>query len=564
MRNQYKFFILSALAMLVFGIAGFFLAKHLDTSAASADHSMHSETANLSGPLSVAVGKYRLTVNVLGRSENSADDANRIGSTLLQVTVRDRKNQPVEAAMVRVAAQRKASGTVSANHGAGHGHATSTNLSKQMGSASDDAIDTELVRFESDGPGIYRGALSMRAEGEYLLAVDVSSTALGHGDLVLAYRAGGNELRVAAATPEGVAYYTCAMHGSVREAGPGSCPICGMDLVPVTQEEVSSGVITIDARRRQLIGVKTAIAGHRDLHRTIRAVGKVSFDERRISTVSLKFDAWIGDLKADFVGKQVQRGQVLFSAYSPELLSAQQEYLETRQRLARRGPDDSLLQAARRRLMLWDISAEQVAALERRGKPIEYMPIFAPHSGTVVEKMVVEGSHIKTGDPLLRIADLSRVWVDAEVYEADLPSIKPGMSASVTLPYLPGVQIDATVDYIYPYLEAATRTARIRLELDNPIGELKPDMYAEVKLQSDLGHRLAIPEEAVLVAGETRIVFRDLGEDGKLKPVRVRTGARADGYIVIEEGLTLGDTVVTSGNFLIASEARLKTGAEQW
>ena len=532
---------------------------------------MASQTLEKNDSGFYTVGKYQVKVEVLGSGATSNDGvtnkreamamssgeamsavmqepmeamskgaAMKSGPNRLQVTVRDQDDEPVEGATVRVAAQ------------------------LEKGALMQGKRNSEVVQLEARGDGVYAGVLELPADGDYVLAVDVSTAAQGHGDLVLAFSTGEYGLRAATATPEGIAYYTCSMHPSVREAGPGSCPICSMDLTSVTHEEVSSGAITVDAQRRQLIGVKTAAATHRDLSKIIRAVGKVSYDERRISTVSLKFDAWIGDLKADFVGTQVRRGQMWFSVYSPELLSAQQEYLETRQRLSSRRPDDSLVQAARRRLMLWDISAAQVAALERGGEALEYLPIFAPHSGTVVEKMVVEGSHMKTGDTLLRIADLSKVWIDAEVYEADLPSIKLGMPARVTLPYLPGVQIESKVDYIYPYLEGKTRTARIRLEIGNPDGELKPDMYADVKLQADLGHRLVIPEEAVLVAGDTRVVFKDLGEDGKLMPVRVKTGARVDGFIVIEEGLQLGDKVVTSGNFLIAAEAKLKTGVQQW
>lgn len=428
---------------------------------------------------------------------------------------------------------------------------------------------TPVIHFTAEGNGRYRGTLTLKQEGEYTLAVDVASEPLGHGDLILTFNTEQADdsmagLQATTATPEGIAYYSCSMHPSVREAGPGQCPICSMNLVPVTHEEVDSGVITVDARRRQLIGVETGQAIRRSLSKTIQAVGRVDYDERSLSNVTLKFDAWIGDLKADYVGTRVKRGQQLFSVYSPELLSAQQEYLETLQRLSSRGPDDSLVKAARRRLMLWDISPAQVKALEDRGEPLEYLPIYAPHSGTVVEKMVNEGSHMNTGDTLLRIADLSTVWVDAEVYEADLPLISEGMQATVTLPYVSGVQYQAKVDYIYPYLEGMTRTARIRLVLDNPDGVLKPDMFAEVLLQADLGERLVVPEEAVLVAGKSRVVFKDMGEDGKLKPVRVKTGQRVDGWIEITDGLSAGDTVITSGNFLIAAEAKLKTGVEQW
>lgn len=494
-------------------------------------------------------GKYRLKLELIeagasmGTSEAAMDGMMMSGTftpgdNFLQVTVLDREGNPVEDAKVRAVAQ----------------------LLDDAGGALEHTPVTHLDRRDS---GVYQGMLHLDQKGTYSLAVDVASEALGHGDLILGFSTGVAGLQAQTATPEGISHYTCSMHPSVRKAGPGSCPICSMDLVPVTNEQVQSGVITIDARRRQLIGVKTAQATHKDLTKLIRAVGQIDYDERSVSDVSLRFDAWIGELKADSVGVPVRRGQVLFTVYSPELLSAQQEYLETRQRLSRRDPGDSLVQAARKRLMLWGISAAQLRLLEQRGTPLEYLPIHAPVSGIVVEKHVVDGGHAMTGKTLLRIADLSKVWVDAEVYEADLPLISEGMAATVSLPYLPGREYAATVDYIYPYLQDQSRTARVRLVLDNADGVLKPDMYAEVRLEVDLGHRLAVPEEAVLVAGESRVVFVDLGE-GKLMPVRVKTGQRVAGWVVIEEGLESGDTVVTSGNFLIAAEAKLKTGIEQW
>lgn len=485
------------------------------------------------------------------------------GPNRLQVSVKDTHGDPVNGATVRVAAQRESSMGKK-------GDAMLQDTDRMQGNRGDalPPHHSAVVQFHPAGQGIYRGELELQAQGDYALAVDISTESKGHGDLVLSFTTGEDGLRAATATPEGIAYYTCSMHTSVRNAGPGQCPICSMDLVPVTKEEVQSGVITVDARRRQLIGVETGTAVMRDLTKAIRAVGRVGYNERAISNVSLKFDAWIGDLKADYVGTTVERGQMLFTVYSPELLSAQQEYLESHQRLSKRDANDSLVRAARKRLMLWDISAAQVRALERRGQPIEYLPIFAPKSGTVVEKMVVEGSHMKTGDTLLRIADLSTVWVDAEIYESELPLVEKGMAATVTLPYVNSDPLHATVDYIYPYLDRATRTARIRVVLDNAQDKLKPDMYAEVHLLAELGKRLVVPEEAVLIAGESRVVFKDMnngGEDaGKLKPVHVKTGQNVDGWIEITQGLNPGDKVITSGNFLIAAEAKLKTGINQW
>jgi membrane fusion protein, copper/silver efflux system len=258
----------------------------------------------------------------------------------------------------------------------------------------------------------------------------------------------------------------------------------------------------------------------------------------------------------------VTQGQELFTVYSPDLLTAQEEYLEVLKR-RRSGTDDPMVQAARQRLRLWDMAPEEIDALERRGTPRDYVPIRAPRSGTVIERNVAAGGAAAKGRTLLSIADLSRVWIEADVYAADLELVQPGAEATVTLTNLPGQSHAARVEYVYPYLDDATRTGRVRLSLDNPDGALKPAMYAEVSLYADLGERLAVPEEAVIVAGDTRVVFVDQG-DGRLNPVRIRTGRSAEGYTEVLEGLTAGDRVVTSGNFLVAAETRLKTGLMQW
>jgi Cu(I)/Ag(I) efflux system membrane fusion protein len=209
------------------------------------------------------------------------------------------------------------------------------------------------------------------------------------------------------------------------------------------------------------------------------------------------------------------------------------------------------------------MSAGEIAALERRGVPRDYVAIHAPRAGTLIERHISDGSGVLKGQRLLSIADLSSVWIEADVYEADLDLVSVGMNAEVSLPYLPGRHYSATVEYVYPYLEASSRTGRVRLTLENDSNALKPDMYAQVALQVDLGHRLSVPEQAIIVAGESRIVFVDLGA-GRLKPIRIKTGRRAGGFVEVREGLNLGDVVVTSGNFLIAAETRLKTGIEQW
>jgi Cu(I)/Ag(I) efflux system membrane fusion protein len=383
-------------------------------------------------------------------------------------------------------------------------------------------------------PGRFEGSMNLSMRGEWPLTLEIDDPERGNQRLQFDLATDRGELAIAAGgTPVGAS------------------SALGDD----------ANVITIDNRRRQMIGVETGETAYRELILPIRAVGRVTYDERLLSHVTLKFDGYIGDLKADYVGTPIEAGQALFTVYSPELLAAQQEYLET---LQRRGAGEStFLRAARQRLRLWDISEGEIEALERRGAPEDYVTIYAPRGGTLIERHVADGGAARMGQTLLSIADLSRVWIEAEVFEADLELVEQGMTATVTLPYLPGRRFEASVDYVYPYLEGATRTARVRLTLDNPNGALKPDMYAEVSLQAELGERLSVPEEAVIIAGDSRVVFVDLGE-GRLKPVRIRTGRRAQGLVEVLDGLTAGDTVVTSGNFLLAAETRLKTGIEQW
>jgi len=434
----------------------------------------------------------------------------RVGDNKLMIAVRDMDGNLVPNIEVDAYAQMPAMGTMSA-----------------MRAPAD---------LKEMGPGRYEGSVNLPMRGEWPLTVEIKSPNGGDKRLQFDLATDREGLTIAA----------------------GGTPVGG---TAVSVDDAN--VITIDNRRRQMIGVKTAETTHRDLVQSIRAVGEVALDERLLSQVALKFDGYIGDLKADYVGAEVTKGQVLFTVYSPELLAAQQEYLETRKRRANTGTENAFLRAARQRLTLWDMSADQIRALEQRGAPQEYVAIRAPRGGTLIARNIADGSAAKMGQPLLSIADLSRVWIEAEVFEADLELVRVGMSATVTLPYLPGRTYPATVEYVYPYLHEQSRTGRIRLSLDNATGELKPGMYAEVSLRAELGHRLSVPEEAIIVAGESRVVFVDLG-GGRLKPVWIKAGRAAHGFVEVLEGLALGDSVVTSGNFLIAAETRLKTGVDQW
>ena len=365
------------------------------------------------------------------------------------------------------------------------------------------------------------------------------------------------------------AYYSCSMHTHVRSEDPGTCPICSMDLVAVTEREVATGEIVVDPMRRQTIGVRTGRVERRPLHLEVRAVGKVAFDETRLAEVSLKYPGWIERLHVNAAGQAVRRGEILFTLYSPELYAAQGEYLvaleSQRRARATSAPDraDYLVEASRQRLRLWDLRDEDLDRIAASGRPLEQMPIVSPVSGHVIEKNVVEGAAVEPGRALYRIAALDRVWVEAEVFESDLAAIRVGQPARVTLPNLPGKTLAGKVAFLYPYLDDATRTGRVRIELPNPGLELKPAMYAEVVLEIDGGEALLVPESAVLYAGARRLVFLDLGE-GRLKPQAIEVGVASGDWIEVLGGLDEGDLVVTSGTFLVAAESRLKSATEQW
>jgi membrane fusion protein, copper/silver efflux system len=505
----------------------------------------------------ITTGNYRVLIM-------TEPESPQIGNNTLKLDVADKDGNPVADARVRAVIQKQTDKgmadmkNMTSSEGDMKSMADSMNIEKQtmIGKLHEFQIDMKQVV-----PGSHKGQFELPSGGQWTLAVDIQKEGLGHGDLVFDMLTDNSGLQLATTTPEGIAFYTCSMHNSVRAAEPGQCPICSMDLVPVTKEEVTTGSITVDNRRRQLIGLETGIAKSRHLISEIRAVGEVMYDETRLSDVSLHFDGWIGELKADYVGKKVRRGEMLFSVYGPELLAAQQEYLQLLKR--RSSKISSFIKAAEKRLLLWDMTPGQIKQLQERAQPLDYVPIMAPRSGTVVEKKVVEGSAHKAGMTLLRIADLDRVWIEADVYESELNLIKVGMKAVVTLPYIPNQRYLATVDYIYPYLMGNTRTGRIRISIGNKDGALKPEMYAEVMLKTDLGERLSVPEEAVLFAGDSRVVFIDMGE-GKLKPKTIKTGVRNRDYIEVVEGLSPGDRIVTSGNFLIAAESRIKSGVSQW
>jgi Cu(I)/Ag(I) efflux system membrane fusion protein len=299
----------------------------------------------------------------------------------------------------------------------------------------------------------------------------------------------------------------------------------------------------------------------------IRTVGRVEYDERKLAEVTLKIAGWIQDLYADYTGKLVKKGEPLFTLYSPDLVTAQEEYLLARSTLEQlknsdvpgaRASAQSLVWASRQRLLLWDLTPTQIRVLEEAGKPPLYQTIYSPLSGFIIEKMAYRGRRVESGMTLYKIADLSTVWVKADIYEYELPFVHVGQEAKVSLSYYPGAVFTAKVTYLYPYLEEKTRTGKVRFELANtPDWKLKPAMYATAELEMNLGEKLVVPESAVLDSGVRQIVFVDKGQ-GRFTPQEVRLGNRIDRDVEVLGGLTEGERIVTSGNFLIDSESKLQ------
>lgn len=362
--------------------------------------------------------------------------------------------------------------------------------------------------------------------------------------------------------------YTCSMHPFILRDEPGNCPICGMTLVPVKSSSGSSQTsITIDPVTQQNMGIRTAKAAPRDLERTIRTVGIVGYEEPHQYSINTKIDGWVERLHVNETGGFVKKGQPLLEIYSPELVAAQEEFL-----LALRNRDalrqsilpevaagaERLLNSSRKRLRYWDISDQQIRALEESGTVSKNLVIHAPYDGIVTAKKVTQGMFAKAGMELYQLADISRVWVYADIYEYELPWVKEGQQARIELPYRTA-PITGTISRIYPYVEAKTRTVKARIALHNPDLELKPDMYVTVRLNASSAKGvLAIPAEAVLFSGEKQTVFVALG-GGKFEPRPVRLGLRGDGgFVQILDGLGAGELVVTSAQFMLDSESTLR------
>ena len=404
--------------------------------------------------------------------------------------------------------------------------------------------------------------------------------------------------------------WTCGMHPQIIQDKPGDCPICGMkltpirkqpaagtnaaapsadasgekkvkyykstmmlgeisqtarkdsmgmDMVPVYEGEDDTSTISIDPVTIQKMGVRTAPVTKGPVRRVIRTVGAVEFNETALADVTTKFSGWIEKLYVDSTGREVKKGEPLFEIYSPDLYSAQNEYV-----LSLTQGAGGLRGSARQKLSLYDISEAQIAELEKSRQPQRTLRVVAPIDGIVVEKMVVQGQRAEAGMKLYRLADLALVWVQSQVYEQDIPYIKLGQEAEVSLSYFPDRKFRGRVTYVYPTVDEKTRTARVRMEFHNPGFFLKPGMFATVEIRSELDpSALLVPDTAILRSGEKNTVFVAL-EGGKFEPRTVTLGPRSENnaYQVLH-GLTEGDQVVVSGQFMLDSESQLREAIQK-
>jgi Cu(I)/Ag(I) efflux system membrane fusion protein len=464
--------------------------------------------------------------------------AARVGENRLWLQLRDAQGRPVDDAELAVRVHMHAMGAMPAMGG-----------------------PAELAAL---GDGRYRADFALEMGGSWLVEIEAAmpSGAPLRAEGSLTVGAPGLRLEPAGGMAEaragGAGGAPAGRH--VHGAAPAPAPAAGGE---------HPGEFALAPERIQRIGVRTGVVEEAELEQVVRTVGRVAYDEKSLVDVSLRVRGWIGRLEADAVGEPVQRDQVLFTLYSPELYAAQEEYLQALRSQERArgtsapGRADALARAARNRLRLWDVAPGDIDRIARAGAPLEYVPVRAPASGFVIEKNLVEGSAVEPGERLYRIAPLDRVWLEAQIYESELELVGVGQPVTVTVPYLPGRSWAGTVAYLYPAVTGSTRTARVRIELPNPELELRPDMYANVELRAPSGRRTFVPQSAVLYAGERSFVFLDLG-GGRFRPQRVEVGMRSGERVEILSGLEPGQRIVTSGTFLIASESRLRAALEQW
>ena len=372
-----------------------------------------------------------------------------------------------------------------------------------------------------------------------------------------------------------ILYYQDPMHPWYHSDKPGIAPDCGMKLVPVYASEapptaLPPGGVAISPARQQLMGVTTAKAEYRAIDQTVRSYGQVAMDETRLVHVHVRTNGWIQKVFVDYTWQQVKQGDPLFTFYSPELLATEQEYLlalRARDSLARSSFPEiatvgaSLLDAARQRLELWDLSEAQIREIETSGKPAHDVTISSPTSGYVVDRKALPNQYVTPETEIYQLVDLSSIWAQGEIYESDAPGVSVGQEATLTSEALPNAALRGRLTFISPTVNPETQTITVRMEFPNPDAKLKPGMFVNVILRRALGRRLTVPVDAVLDSGTSQRVFVDRGR-GVFEPRTVKVGARSADYAVILSGLRAGESVVTRANFLIDSESDLRQSIE--
>jgi multidrug efflux pump subunit AcrA (membrane-fusion protein) len=365
------------------------------------------------------------------------------------------------------------------------------------------------------------------------------------------------------------------MHPAYKADKPGIAPDCGMQLVPKYAEDgnmanMPAGTVKIAADKQQMMGVRTATVERKPLEREIHTTAQIVADEARIAHVHVKTSGFIEKIYVDFVGQLVKKGQPLFTLYSPDLVSTEEEYL-----IAKRGEKalggapyqevsqgaQSLLRSARERLRLWDITDAQIKKLDETGEVEKTMTFYSPISGFVTDRKAFPGTSITPDMELYTLSDLSTVWATADIYEYEVPYVRLGQRVNLSLSYYPGKTYSGRISFLYPTVDPQTRTVKARIEIANPHFALKPQMFADAQIKVDYGTKLIVPQEAVLNSGMEQIVFV-VHDGGVFEPRIVTVGPVVNGSVVILSGLKEGETIITSGNFLIDSESKLKSATD--
>jgi Cu(I)/Ag(I) efflux system membrane fusion protein len=358
--------------------------------------------------------------------------------------------------------------------------------------------------------------------------------------------------------------YTCGMHPQVIKSEPGNCPICGMALTPVRDNAGGSaaGAIHVDTATVQRMNLKTDTITRGPVTREIRAVGTIAYNERGLRDITTKYEGWVERLHVDATWTTVKAGDPLFDIYSPDLYNAQLNYLVATR--TERSADGPLSRAAIARLRLFDIPEEFVAEITRTGEAQRTFTYRAPSNGVIIDKMAVVGQMMRPGERIYRIADLSTVWANAQIYENDLAFIHEDQAAKIRTTFGPATEIEASVDLLLPRIEEQTRSATVRFVLQNPDGALRPGMFVDVRIPAQLAESaVLVPDIAVLRSGERNTVFI-ANEDGTFAAREVKIGARSkDGFYEVLDGLSEGDRIVTSGQFMLDSESQLREAIQK-